>query len=152
MSEDAPITLKEAAEVFFRGHITASSLRAERNRGHLITFKKGSKECTTINELKKMCAIKTKLSAKALRLPRSGVYVIGYGDKVKIGITVDFKKRISTLQGAIPETLVEYGFINGATTKDERALHRRFSELRITGEWFRKEEPLESWIKNGCML
>jgi len=44
---DLPITLQEAAETFFRGRIKVATLRAERDRGNLRTFKVGRQEFTT---------------------------------------------------------------------------------------------------------
>src|SRR5882672_9232513 len=54
MSEDDPITLREAAETFFRGRIKVASLRAERDRGNLTTFRIGRQEFTTNKFLREM--------------------------------------------------------------------------------------------------
>ena len=52
--QDEPITLREAAETFFRGRIKVATLRAERKRGNLRTFKIGRQEFTTNAFLREM--------------------------------------------------------------------------------------------------
>jgi len=78
---------------------------------------------------------------------RKGVYVIGFGSYVKIGITTDLNLRLAGLQA--PEPLQEYALLNG-WLKEERSLHARFAEYRLQGEWFRHEGELAEWIKGGC--
>lgn len=78
---------------------------------------------------------------------RKGVYIIGFGPYVKIGITTDLNMRLSALQ--TPEPVKEYALLNG-WLREERALHDRFAQYRLKGEWFRKEGDLAEWIEAGC--
>ena len=67
-----------------------------------------------------------------------GVYIIGYGTKVKIGFTENVANRFQSWVTTIPEELVIYGFLDGLGTEDEQNLHFWFGAHRIRGEWFRK--------------
>lgn len=65
--------------------------------------------------------------------------------EVKIGWAVDVKRRLSQLQTGHPyELLVAYSA--PGTQADERALHERFSELRLHGEWFRYTEEIHDFL------
>lgn len=85
----------------------------------------------------------------ALSPPRVGVYVIGYGPYVKIGISLNIDERMAAIQTSAPEKLQLYAIIDGWLA-EEKALHRRFAGCRLRGEWFRKEGELEQWINGGC--
>jgi hypothetical protein len=52
--QDDPITLDEAAEIVFRGAITVASLRAERDRKELVTFRVGRQDFTTLRLVREM--------------------------------------------------------------------------------------------------
>jgi hypothetical protein len=82
------------------------------------------------------------------------IYVIGFADYVKIGISADLDKRIKALQTAIPEKLTVYATIDaGENYGDlEMALHARFAAFRRNGEWFSKEGELADWIAAGCPI
>ena len=80
------------------------------------------------------------------------VYVIGFHDYVKIGYSTSTRERIANLQTGVPEPLTVYGIIPNAGVSIEKALHARFSEYRMEGEWFRKTGKLASWMKKGCKL
>lgn len=68
------------------------------------------------------------------------IYYMRLGNRVKIGWT----QKIHTRLGAImPEELM--ALERGGVT-EERARHRCFARLRVVGEWFRVEDPLESFI------
>lgn len=82
--------------------------------------------------------------------PEGLVYVIGFGDYVKIGFTTNLNNRLPVLQTGMPEKLTLYGTIADAEQADERRLHRRFAAHRLQGEWFRKEGELAAWIEAGC--
>lgn len=75
--------------------------------------------------------------------PASGlVYYIRFGDRVKIGYTTNLKSRLRVLPH--DEVLAtEQGSMSV-----ERARHATFDALRVTGEWFRYEEPLVSHIES----
>lgn len=85
----------------------------------------------------------------AQRMPRNGVYVIGFGVYVKIGFSLNVDERIATLQTAVPEKLELLALLEG-WEKEEREFHARFSTYRLRGEWFRREGDLATWIDGGC--
>jgi hypothetical protein len=58
------------------------------------------------------------------------------GGDIKIGITNDLQERLSSLQTAHSEPLVCLATMNGGAY-EEGALHERFKEHRLAGEWFR---------------
>lgn len=65
------------------------------------------------------------------------IYFIQSGSSgpIKIGMSNDPRRRLEQLQTAhlMPLTLI--GMTPGGR-REERRWHKRFSELRITGEWF----------------
>lgn len=65
------------------------------------------------------------------------IYFIQAGSQgaIKIGWAKDPAKRIRTLQTSQHQKLKMLGAIPG-TLKDEQALHRRFADARLNGEWF----------------
>lgn len=72
------------------------------------------------------------------------VYFIGTvsADKVKIGWSKDSpERRLAQLQTGNGEQLHLYGAIPG-TQRDERALHDKFLELHVRGEWFHFEKAI----------
>jgi hypothetical protein len=79
--------------------------------------------------------------------PRRGVYVIGFGPYVKIGITTNLDTRLAQLQ--VPEALVTYALLEGWRSV-ELELHQRFAKYRLRGEWFKNEGDLSEWISGGC--
>jgi hypothetical protein len=50
-SQDEPITLAEACQLFSRAKLTPSTLRAERDRGRLDIFKLGRRDHVTIGDM-----------------------------------------------------------------------------------------------------
>lgn len=68
------------------------------------------------------------------------VYYIRFADRVKIGYTTNLRQRLHNLPH--DEVLAT----EPGTLQDERARHVAFADLRVTGEWFRYEEPLVSHI------
>lgn len=90
---------------------------------------------------------KKKRKYKALK-PTGYVYFIKAkceGNPIKIGYSIDPKKRLKSLQTASPVKLKLVKAIPG-NRDTERNLHRRFKKYRIRGEWF-KSEKLLSFIK-----
>lgn len=65
------------------------------------------------------------------------VYVVqaGEGGPVKIGFTNKPRRRIAELQTGLPQRLRVLHLFDGSE-EDERRLHRRFAEHRVSGEWF----------------
>lgn len=68
------------------------------------------------------------------------VYFIQFGDRVKIGFTTDLPTRMKQL----PHDKI-LALITGAVS-DERKLHRKFDDIRITGEWFAADPRLFDFI------
>lgn len=94
--------------------------------------------------------------SKALS-PGSGyVYFIQAGGDegaIKIGWTEkDVHRRLRSLQHANPETLTLLGRFPRPPGPSEKAVHRRFADDRIRGEWFRCSPALLLFIKEKCGL
>jgi len=83
------------------------------------------------------------------RVRQYGVYVVGYGEYVKIGISRDVVARVAALQVGAPEEIRIIAVLDGWEA-EERALHIRFEQYRLKGEWFRKTGDLADWIEGGC--
>lgn len=67
---------------------------------------------------------------------RSYVYVIkAYDGAIKIGIAVNPRSRLATLQTAQARPL-ELLYVIPGSHKMEQALHQRLKESRLLGEWF----------------
>ena len=69
------------------------------------------------------------------------VYFIRFGDRIKIGFTTSLKNRMKGLP--YDEILA---LIPG-TVSDEKKLHKKFDDIRITGEWFDHDHRLTDFIK-----
>ncbi|WP_426418179.1 hypothetical protein [Bradyrhizobium genosp. A] len=65
LTDDTPITLEEACELYFRGIITAASLRAEHARGMLTIFRVGRQDFTTLRFVREMQERKCQLQNAA---------------------------------------------------------------------------------------
>ena len=72
------------------------------------------------------------------------VYAPSY-QAVKIGYAADVDKRIGELQCGCPEPLQKLVAFPGER-EEEAAIHDRFSEYRIHGEWFRYEGPVVRFV------
>jgi hypothetical protein len=66
---------------------------------------------------------------------------------VKIGISGDVRGRLATLQGANSDKLVVLASFHG-TERIEWALHARFMQARIRGEWFELTDELRAVISH----
>jgi Meiotically up-regulated gene 113 len=74
------------------------------------------------------------------------VYFISPDDgTVKIGFTTCLKSRLRSLRTAHPKKLMILLVVPG-TREDEQELHRRFSNLRVRGEWFKLDETIRDFI------
>lgn len=69
------------------------------------------------------------------------------GDRVKIGFSKDVRRRISELQTFFPDEL-ELLLTTPGSVMIEHALHARFKEFAVKGEWFRYAEPIATYIAN----
>lgn len=75
------------------------------------------------------------------------VYFIRAGaGPIKIGFTTDIKRRLPGLQTSTPKRLRVLAVMPGRIGL-ERAMHQRFQEHRIAGEWFRPAPELLAFIK-----
>ena len=79
--------------------------------------------------------------------PIKGVYVAGFAQYVKIGVSVNIEERMKSIQ--MPEEVTLFGVVDGWLSK-ETELHKRFKQYRLKGEWFRNEGELADWINGGC--
>lgn len=66
-----------------------------------------------------------------------------------IGFSKDVRGRILALQQNLPVSLEVFTTFPG-TRATERALHDRFANLRLNGEWFQKRGRLLRWLNDGC--
>jgi hypothetical protein len=74
------------------------------------------------------------------------IYFTGYGPYIKIGFTKGpVELRVRELAVAAPEELIIYAVARGGID-DEKALHKRFSNLRLRGEWFKHEGELAAHV------
>ena len=75
------------------------------------------------------------------------IYFIQSGDggPIKIGRTANVKSRFKRLQIASPDVLTMLAVLDGHSTM-EVALHKRFQDLKIRGEWYRPDAALLAWI------
>ena len=79
--------------------------------------------------------------------PRTGIiYFICGGEGVKIGFSTNHNIRLAALQSASPVPLTLTAQIAG-TLQDERALHKRFKDYRLHGEWFRFDGALKKFVE-----
>lgn len=76
----------------------------------------------------------------------AGVYFIGYGPRVKIGVSRSIGARLRTIARYVPERLTLFGVIRNGTLADERELHSRFSQYRLEGEWFDHKGHLAAYV------
>lgn len=73
------------------------------------------------------------------------VYFIRNGNYIKIGVSVDPWKRLSSLQTGNPEPLEMLAIMPGSQDV-ESALHRSFGKHMKRGEWFETNTPLLAFI------
>ena len=87
------------------------------------------------------------------RDPFGLIYIAGFDRFVKIGFTSQsVAERIRTLSTGSPLPIEVYATMPGRVS-DERALHRRFHECRLRGEWFELRGDLSVWVaalRNGA--
>ncbi|WP_051346204.1 hypothetical protein [Bradyrhizobium sp. th.b2] len=65
LTEETPITLQEACDLYFRGIITEVSLRAEHARGMLTIFRVGRQDFTTLRFVREMQERKCRANPEA---------------------------------------------------------------------------------------
>src|SRR6202161_4670803 len=67
------------------------------------------------------------------------VYFARKGNQIKIGVSRDPRRRTLNLQARLLA-------VSPGSLELERKMHRRFEDLCIEGEWFRKDDKLMSFI------
>lgn len=77
------------------------------------------------------------------------VYFIQAGDRIKIGVTKNVRKRIAVMQTGSSVPLVLLATRKGDTGL-EREYHARFAHLRLHGEWFEANPAIMSEV--DCIL
>lgn len=79
-------------------------------------------------------------------LKRSKIYFIQCGQCIKIGVSSDWKSRISSLNTGSASPLKLLALVP-RKRKQEQELHRQFAHLRIRHEWFRAADELLKYIE-----
>ena len=74
-------------------------------------------------------------------------YAMLSGEAVKIGYSTNPRARASQVRCNTPADVDLVGYIPG-TVEDERAIHARLSEWRISGEWFRLEGNVADFVES----
>jgi len=72
------------------------------------------------------------------------IYVLRYGDLIKIGFSGDLSSRVQWIMAAIPGEVAFVGHMPG-DREVEQHLHGRFEEERFSGEWFVNSERLRAF-------
>lgn len=68
--------------------------------------------------------------------------------RVKIGFTGgDVQRRLRQVECAAGVTLTLLGMYPG-TRQLELALHEKFADLRLEGEWFQGDERIDRWVRS----
>ncbi|MHA6684466.1 Cro/CI family transcriptional regulator [Mesorhizobium sp. A556] len=73
------------------------------------------------------------------------VYAVECGQRIKIGFSNQPELRFSKIASDAPFPCRLLGYWRGSRA-DEIAVHRKFSELRVHGEWFASTETLLDFI------
>lgn len=73
------------------------------------------------------------------------VYFIKCNDLVKIGFSCDVNRRFKQLKTANGKPLELIHSIKGDRTV-EKALHNRYKDLKVRGEWFKLYPEIQMWI------
>ena len=76
----------------------------------------------------------------------SGVYVLLCGDRVKIGVADNIRKRIQHIRSMCPYEVRLLAVMRG-DAKLEASLHERFASSRLHCEWFGVTEDLVALVK-----
>jgi hypothetical protein len=104
-SDENPITLRDACEVYFRNRIKVASLRAEAARGRLDIFRIGRTDFTTIKDLREMerrCRAEKQVRASISTRDASS----GLSETARISSAQDALRRsVSALKGTSGNTL-----------------------------------------------
>lgn len=76
------------------------------------------------------------------------IYAIqaGKGGSIKIGFSASPENRIRELSTGVPHAIKPLGVMEG-TVQEERALHKRFYEHHVRGEWFRPAPDVLAFVR-----
>jgi len=90
---------------------------------------------------------KVKVRKARERLQLGAVYFLRVDGKgpVKIGFTTDIDHRLGSLATGHSGKIELIALIEGSRS-DEKALHRRFKDLRVRGEWFKFQGDLKKYV------
>lgn len=76
----------------------------------------------------------------------SFIYIVGDNTgRVKIGVTNNVRKRVSSLNTGRSTPLSVLGVMAG-TIEQEKALHAKFNALHVRGEWFRRSPEIDEFV------
>lgn len=76
------------------------------------------------------------------------IYFVKANDRIKIGYADNPSSRISSLQTSNPYTLEVLLIIDGDYTLEHK-LHLKFSDDRVSGEWFHFSKAIKEYIYNN---
>lgn len=65
---------------------------------------------------------------------------------IKIGMSSDLAERMRDIRTSLPYEPVLLASFAG-TSRNESAIHKQFEQLRIRGEWFRRDPALLAYIE-----
>lgn len=81
------------------------------------------------------------------REPETFVYFVASRGFIKIGLTTNWKSRLSSLQVANPDPL-EVLLILGRPSIFEKTMHREFAKHHAKGEWFKDHQDIRDYIES----
>jgi len=86
--------------------------------------------------------------SKSEGMPLVGVYFLKseHSGRIKIGFSRQLPRRIDEIKGASPEPVELLHVIPDASPDLESALHDKFQNLRIGGEWFEGSQDLLEYV------
>jgi len=88
-----------------------------------------------------IAAAKAANATGKLPVPKSVVYYMRVGNRVKIGYSTNLEGRIAAV---MPEEVLA---VEPGGRMLEEVRHRQFADLHVTREWFRHESPLTEHIE-----
>jgi hypothetical protein len=75
------------------------------------------------------------------------VYVLKVGDRYKIGRTENLTSRLRSIQTSNPKAIeVVHTIESEDFAAIEKAIHRKFKDQRVRGEWFKLDRDDLAWI------
>ena len=86
--------------------------------------------------------------------PETVIYFVAVRGFIKIGVTQDWRSRLSGLQSSNPETIEILALLVRPQIY-ERTMHRKFAAFRVRGEWFTDCKEIREHIasiKDGLLL